>query len=314
MDVGEMFSSVSWADPLQPFDIEHLELFGNRDQGFQPHSQIPTQYDPETGAWGNPFLQAARLRKFTNTHRQSCFSLWKDLSSSVDQVRDQALGLLEAHSGDVVIVCDCGGTGARAASYEVVHGAPPLVHQLISWDSEEFGTRTVDMKFIDYLLNRSGLSWRTSSKSARDELDRFIVEEWEYGIKRTFRGDERDDINLQVPRRATSVIGRLRRTSSTLSIKPETILKFFEKTLETIEQVINAQFAALDAIGRKPNSIVLVGGMALSPCVFRHLCQKFDIMFHRPDMDGRSSFSQGVMELEYQNSVANRSPFLAEVE
>lgn len=76
------------------------------------------------------------------------------------------------------------------------------------------------MEFIDYLLNRSGLSWRTLSKSARDELDRFIVEEWEYGMKRTFRGDERDDINLQVPRRATSVIGRLRRTSSTLSIKP----------------------------------------------------------------------------------------------
>ena len=76
------------------------------------------------------------------------------------------------------------------------------------------------MEFIDYLLNRSGVSWRTSSKSARDELDRLIAEQWEYGIKRTFRGDERDDINLQVPRRATSVIGRLRRISSTLSIKP----------------------------------------------------------------------------------------------
>lgn len=88
---------MSWADPLHPFDIEHLELFGNRSSGFQPHSQIPTQYDPETGAWGDPFFQAARLRKFANTHRQSCFSLWKDLSSSVDQVRDQALGLLEAH-------------------------------------------------------------------------------------------------------------------------------------------------------------------------------------------------------------------------
>lgn len=125
---------------------------------------------------------------------------------------------------------------------------------------------------MDYLLNRSGLSWRTSSKSARDELDRIIAEEWEYDIKRRFRGDERHDIDLQVPRRATSVIGRLRRTSSTLSIKPfvfilpdmnpdlradfgarETILKFFEKTLETIEQVINAQLAALDDIGRKPN-------------------------------------------------------------
>ncbi|UPK96304.1 hypothetical protein LCI18_007239 [Fusarium solani-melongenae] len=407
MDVGEMFSSVSWADPLLPFRIEHLELFGNSSPGFQPQSQIPTQYGPETGAWGNPFLQAARLRESTNTHRQTCFSLWKDLASSVDQVRGQALGLLEAHvsalwqhfydklvvdivgyfnivislsvplgfpwdshnrvrdmvwnmvdgwtdgvyrligvdlmepmdaailnalraqhqreqllggpmimieSGDVVIVCDCGGTGARAASYHVVHGAPPLVHQLISWDSEEFGTRSVDMEFIDYLLNRSGLSWRTSSKSARDELDRLITKEWEYGIKRTFRGDERHDLNLQVPRRATSVIGRLRRTSSTLSIKPETILKFFEKTLEIIEQVINAQLVGLGAIGRKPNSIVLVGGMALSPCVFRHLRQKFDITFHRPDMDGRTSFSQGAMELEYQNSVANRSPFLAEVE
>ncbi|KAJ4227275.1 hypothetical protein NW759_004645 [Fusarium solani] len=408
MEVGEMFSSVSWADLSQPFDIEHPQLWS---QGggprFELYSQVPTQYDPETRVWGNPILQAARLRESTNTHRQTCFSLWKDLSSSLDQVRDQALRLLEAHvrglwvhflskladealgyfnlvvslalplgfpwdshdrirdmvwnvvdgrtdgfyrlirvdlvepmdaailnalraqhqreqtpggsirmieSEDVVIVCDCGGTGARAASYKVVHGAPPLVHQLISWDSEDFGTRSVDMEFIDYLLNRSGLSWRTSSKSARDELDGLIAEEWEYGIKRTFRGDERDDINLQVPRRAISVIGRLRRTSSTLLIKPKTILKFFEKTLETIEQVINAQLAALDAIGRKPNSIVLVGGMALSPCVFRHLCQKFNIMFHRPDMDGRSFFSQGVVELEYQNSVANRSPFLAEVE
>ncbi|EEU40993.1 uncharacterized protein NECHADRAFT_99311 [Fusarium vanettenii 77-13-4] len=316
MDVGEMFSSVSWADPVQlfDFDIKHVELFGSGDLGFSPHSQIPTQYDPETGAWGNPFLKAARLRKLTNTHRQSCFSLWKDLSSSIDQVRNQALGLLEVHSGDAVIVCDCGGTGARAASYEVLHAAPPLVHQLTSWDSEGFGTRSVDMEFIDYLLNRSGLSWRTSSKSARDELDRLIVEEWEYGIKRSFRGDERHDIDLQVPRRAIPVIRRLRRTSSTLSIRPETILKFFEKTLETIEQVVNAQLAALDAIGKKPNSIVLVGGMALSPCVFRHLRQKFDIAFHLPDMDGRSSFSQGVVELEYRHSVVNRSPFLAEVE
>ena len=76
------------------------------------------------------------------------------------------------------------------------------------------------MEFINYLLNSSGLSWRTSSRSALDELDHFIAREWEYGIKRTFRGDEKDGINLQVPRRATSVIGRLRRTSTTLSIKP----------------------------------------------------------------------------------------------
>lgn len=90
---------MSWADPVQlfDFDIKHVELFGSGDLGFSPHSQIPTQYDPETGAWGNPFLKAARLRKLTNTHRQSCFSLWKDLSSSIDQVRNQALGLLEVH-------------------------------------------------------------------------------------------------------------------------------------------------------------------------------------------------------------------------
>ncbi|RTE82838.1 hypothetical protein BHE90_002605 [Fusarium euwallaceae] len=404
MDVGEMFSFVSWADPLQPFDIEHLELFSYGQPGFQPHSQIPTQYDPETGAWGNPFLQAARLRKFTATQQQSCFSLWKDLRSNVDSVRGQALGVLRAHvrelwlhfysklveisgyfhivislsvplgftwdsrdqirdivwhvadgwtthrlirvdlmepmdaailnaltaqhgreqppggpmrmikSGDVVVVCDCGGTGVRTVSYEVVHGAPPLVHQLTKSISEEFGKHSVDMEFIDYLLNRSGLSWRTSSKSARDELDRLIVEEWEYGIKRTFRGDERDDINLQVPRRATSVIGRLRRTSSTLSIQRETVLNFFATTLMSIEATITSQLAELETIGRKPNSIVLVGGMALSPCVYRYLSEEFDITIRRPDMDGRSFFSRGVVELEYQHSVANRSPFLAEVE
>ncbi|RSL67720.1 hypothetical protein CEP54_003102 [Fusarium duplospermum] len=389
MDVGEMFSSVSWADPLQPFDIEHLELFRNREPGFQPHSQIPTQYDPETGVWGNPVLQAALLRNFTSTHGQGYFSFWRELGS---YDRDGALKLLEGYivgyfhiaislsvplgfpssqywindtvrnvvdrranddayrlirvdfmepmdaailnalraqqrmeqppggpirmiePGDVVIVCDCGGTGVRAVSYEVMHAAPPLVHQLTASNSGEFGKHSVDVEFIDYVLNRSGLSWRTSSKSARDELDRLIVEEWEYGIKRAFRGHEGDGITIQVPRRATSVIGRLRRTSSTLSIEPEMILKFFEKTLMIIEEVINTQLAELDAIGRKPNSIVLVGGMALSPYVYRHLCEKFDIGIYRPDMNGRAFFSQGVVELEYQHSVANRSPFLFEVE
>lgn len=91
------FSSFSWADPSQPFDVVHFETSGTRFSALQSRSQIPTQYSTE--GWGDPFSQAAQLRNFTNTHRQSCFSLWKDLSSSINQVRYRALGLLKGHLG-----------------------------------------------------------------------------------------------------------------------------------------------------------------------------------------------------------------------
>ncbi|KAF4416334.1 hsp70 family chaperone [Fusarium acutatum] len=185
-------------------------------------------------------------------------------------------------NGEIVVVRDCGGTGARALSYEIHTESPPLVQQLTTWNSETIGTHSVDMELTNYLLNQSSSNLGTS-RSALDELDFFIQTEWEYGLKRTFRGNETHDIILQLPRKAISALRRLQPSSNKLLIKPNVIRKCFEKSLMVIEKVIDAQFTALDAIGRKPNSILLVGGLAQSPYIVQHLQQKFDVMFHLPD-------------------------------
>ncbi|KAF5705871.1 hypothetical protein FGLOB1_7768 [Fusarium globosum] len=184
-------------------------------------------------------------------------------------------------NGEIVVVCDCGGTGARALSYEVHTESPPLVQQLTSWNAENFGTPSVDMEFINYLLNHSSSNLGTS-RSALNELDFFIETEWEYGLKRTFRGDDNHDIILQLPRKAISALKRLQPSSSRLLIKPKVVRKFFEKSLMAIEKVIDAQFAALEVIGRKPNSILLVGGLSQSPYIIQQLQKKFDVIFHLP--------------------------------
>lgn len=66
------FSSVSWVDISQHLDITSVD---------ETHFQTPTQYDRATEVWGDPALQAARLRESVNTPQQTCFSLWKDLCS-----------------------------------------------------------------------------------------------------------------------------------------------------------------------------------------------------------------------------------------
>ncbi|KAM0550337.1 hypothetical protein ACHAPJ_009008 [Fusarium lateritium] len=375
LDLGAVFSSVSWADSSTPDEIHQIHDWPHAAAISASDGQVPTQYDPETREWGNPRLQAARLRESANDSQKNYFSPLEDLGSSVDQIHKQAAELLTSYlgtlwnhavnkifaktgpwtlefilsisisvnfssdvqkrliraardaiaqngaqvfdinligpmeatvldalraqyrlqqfargpsvvikNGEIVVVCDCGGTGARALSYEVHRESPPLIQQLTSWNREEYGTHSVDMEFVNYLLSHSASDLGTS-RSALEDLDVFIQTEWEYGLKRTFRGDEKSDIVLQLPRNAISVLRQLQRSSNTLLIKPNTVRSFFERSLVAIERVISAQYAALEAMGKKSNviSILLVGGLAQSPYIIQHLQQKFDAMFHLPD-------------------------------
>ncbi|KAF5612420.1 chitin synthase activator [Fusarium subglutinans] len=374
IDLGSVFSSVSWADSSNPYEIYSIHDWPHAATISTSNGQVPTQYDLETKVWGSPRLQAARLRKSVNIPPKSCFSALEDFCSSVEPTRTQAAVFLTSYirslwslavheifsktqlwdlefilslaipvyfswdvksrllrvaydatvqndasqvvqinavgqmqaavlnslkaqyrldlsvrgpsivmeNGEIVVVCDCGGTGARAISYEVHTESPPLVRQLTAWNGERIGTHAVDMEFLNYLLNHSSSNLGTS-RSALAELDFFIQTEWEYGLKRTFRGDENHDIVLQLPRKAISTLRRLQPSSNKLLIKPSAVRKCFEKSLMAIEKVIDAQFAALEAIGRKPNSILLVGGLAQSPYIIQRLQQKFDVMFHLPD-------------------------------
>ncbi|RKL38811.1 hypothetical protein BFJ72_g6941 [Fusarium proliferatum] len=99
MDLGAMFSSVSWADSSNPYEIyaihdwPHAAAFSGSDD------QVPTQYDPETKVWGDPRMQAARLRKSVNTRQENCFSALEDLCSDVEPTRKQAAGFLTSYIG-----------------------------------------------------------------------------------------------------------------------------------------------------------------------------------------------------------------------
>ncbi|KAF4447232.1 hypothetical protein F53441_9219 [Fusarium austroafricanum] len=371
IDLGAVFSSVSWADFSNPDEIYQIQDWPHADAMSASDSKVPTQYDLETRVWGSPRLQAARLRKSGNDSQKNCFSVLEDLCNSAERTHKRAaefltsyLGTLWNHAANeifaktgpwalefslslsipvnffldvenrlmqaawdamarsgaskpvkisligqmeatvlnvlmaqkrleqsargpsivirnskIVVVCDCGGTGARALSYEVHTESPPLFQQLTSWNSEGYGTHSVDMEFINYLLNHSPSNLGTS-RSAQEELDFFIQTEWEYGLKRTFRGDEKRDIVLQLPRKAISALRRLQRSSNKLLIKPNT-------------------------------SILLVGGLARSPYIIQHLQQKFDVMFHLPN--DSSAISQGAIEAEFQRLLVQRSPMLAEL-
>ncbi|KAF5966272.1 Hsp70 chaperone protein [Fusarium bulbicola] len=362
IDLGAVFSSVSWADSSNPYEIYSIRYWPHAAADLASDAQVPTQYDLETKVWGNPRSQAARLRKSVDEPQKNCFSALEDFCSSVEPTCKQAAGFLTSYirslwshavreifsrtqlwdlafmlslaipvyfssdaknrllrvaydatvqndasqvveinvvgqmqaailnplkaqyrldrsargpsivmeNAEIVVVCDCGGTGARAISYEVHTESPPLVRQLTAWNGERIGTHAVDMEFLNYLLNHSSSNLGTS-RSALAELDFFIQTEWEYGLKRTFRGDENHDIVLQLPRKAISTLRRLQPSSNKLSIKPNVVRKCFEKSLMAIEKVIDAQFTALEAIGRKPNSILLVGGLAQSPYIIQHL-------------------------------------------
>ncbi|KAF5249275.1 hypothetical protein FANTH_5356 [Fusarium anthophilum] len=403
IDLGAVFSSVSWADSSNPYEINSIHDWPHAAAISASDAQVPTQYDLETKIWGNPRLQAAGLRKSVNIPPKSCFSALKDFCSSVEPTCKQAAGFLTSYirslwshavreifsrtrlwdlafilslaipvyfssdaknrllrvaydatvqndasqvveinvvgqmqaailnslkaqyrldrsargpsivmeNGEIVVVCDCGGTGARAISYEIHTESPPLVRQLTAWNGERIGTHSVDMEFLNYLLNHSSSNLGTS-RSALAELDFFIQTEWEYGLKRTFRGDENHDIVLQLPRKAIFTLRRLQPSANELLIKPSVVRKCFEKSLMAIEKVIHAQFAALEAIGTKPNSILLVGGLAQSPYIVQCLQQKFDVMFHLPD--DSSAVSRGVIEFEFQRILAQRVPIIAELE
>ncbi|KAF5685175.1 chitin synthase activator [Fusarium circinatum] len=374
IDLGSVFSSVSWADSSNPYEIYPIHDWPHAAVISASDGQVPTQYDLETKVWGNPRSQAARLRKSVDEPQKNCFSALEDFCSSVESTRKQAAGFFTCYirslwshavheifsrtqlsdlefilslaipvyfssevnnrllrvaydatvlndasqvveingigqmqaailnslkaqyrigrsargpsivmeNGEIVVVCDCGGTGARAISYEVHTESPPLVRQLTAWNEERIGTHSVDMEFLNYLLDHSSSNLGTS-RSALAELDFFIQTEWEYGLKRTFRGDENHEIVLQLPRKAISTLIRLQPSSNKLSIKPGVVRKCFEKSLMAIEKVIHTQFAALEAIGTRPNSILLVGGLAQSPYIIQRLQQKFDVMFHLPD-------------------------------
>ncbi|CAK7266027.1 hypothetical protein SEPCBS57363_001884 [Sporothrix epigloea] len=174
----------------------------------------------------------------------------------------------EMSVGETFMVVDCGGGTIDIISYKVMQTSPFVIREAVKGDGKLCGAFLVDDKFEQYMRNQSGLRFENCDPA---DFRRFVYDEWETGIKRSFTNSElQPEYHLHPPIKALSKINRFKGNNKYL-LKRSKIVDFFDETYQGIHQLISEQNAKIVAQeGRPPKKIILVGGLGSS----RYLSQR----------------------------------------
>ncbi|CAK7221496.1 hypothetical protein SEUCBS140593_004589 [Sporothrix eucalyptigena] len=176
--------------------------------------------------------------------------------------------------GETFMVVDCGGGTIDIISYKVVQTSPFVIHEAVKGDGKLCGAFMVDDKFEHHMRNQSGLQFKNCDPS---DFRKFVYDEWENAIKRSFTNSElQPEYFLHPPMKAFSAVNRLRGNNKYV-LKRNTIVGFFDDTYQGIRQLINDQNKKIVAQeGKPPKKILLVGGLGSSRYLFKKLQTEYN--------------------------------------
>ncbi|ERT02725.1 hypothetical protein HMPREF1624_01026 [Sporothrix schenckii ATCC 58251] len=171
--------------------------------------------------------------------------------------------------GETFMVVDCGGGTIDIISYKVMQKTPFVIHEAVKGDGKLCGAFMVDDKFENHMKHMSGLKFDNCDPA---DFRKFVYEEWEYAIKRSFTGSEtQQEFYLHPPIKAFSAFSRFKGNNKFV-LKRSTIVDFFDDTYQGIRQLINDQNKKIVAQeGKPPKKIILVGGLGSSRYLLRKL-------------------------------------------
>lgn len=154
--------------------------------------------------------------------------------------------------GETFMVVDCGGGTIDIISYKVVQTTPFVIHEAVKGDGKLCGAFMVDDKFEHHMKNLSGLKFENCDPA---DFRKFVYEEWEYAIKRSFTGSEtQQEYYLHPPIKAFSAFSRFKGNNKFV-LKRSTIVDFFDTTYQGIRQLINDQNQKIVAQEGKPPKV-----------------------------------------------------------
>ncbi|CAK7266298.1 hypothetical protein SEPCBS119000_001954 [Sporothrix epigloea] len=174
----------------------------------------------------------------------------------------------EMSVGETFMVVDCGGGTIDIISYKVMQTSPFVIREAVKGDGKLCGAFLVDDKFELYMRNKSGLRFENCDPA---DFRKFVYDEWETGIKRSFtNSDLQSEFYLHPPIKALSKMNRFKGNNKHV-LKRSSIVGFFDETYQGIHQLIDDQNNKIIAQeGRSPKKIILVGGLGSS----RYLSQR----------------------------------------
>ncbi|CAK7222239.1 hypothetical protein SBRCBS47491_004798 [Sporothrix bragantina] len=171
--------------------------------------------------------------------------------------------------GETFMVVDCGGGTIDIISYKIVQTSPFVIHEAVKGDGKLCGAFLVDDKFENYMRHLSGLRFENCEPA---DFRKFVYDEWETAIKRSFTNSElQPEFYLHPPIKALSKMNRFKGNNKHV-LRRSTIVGFFDETYQGIRQLINDQNKKIVAQeGKPPKKIILVGGLGSSRYLFQRL-------------------------------------------
>lgn len=158
----------------------------------------------------------------------------------------------EMSVGETFMVVDCGGGTIDIISYKVMQTSPFVIREAVKGDGKLCGAFLVDDKFEQYMRNQSGLRFENCDPA---DFRRFVYDEWETGIKRSFTNSElQPEYHLHPPIKALSKINRFKGNNKYL-LKRSKIVDFFDETYQGIHQLISEQNAKIVAQEGRPPKV-----------------------------------------------------------
>ncbi|KAJ2894884.1 hypothetical protein MKZ38_007107 [Zalerion maritima] len=199
--------------------------------------------------------------------------------------------------GAVFVVCDCGGGTVDMSSYKIKSLTPFEIAESVQGDgnspaqaklawqllvSEKLtmlapigklcGGFLADEAFERHMKLKAGLTFKDKDEGHFRE---FVQSTWESKLKRRFNGKESSEFAIRPPLRSLSVTKRIapgKGRPDGLRLSGSHVRQFFARSLDGIQDVLKRQVDQVErSEGKKPDSILLVGGLGSSPYIFNQL-------------------------------------------
>ncbi|EGZ71801.1 hypothetical protein NEUTE2DRAFT_110759 [Neurospora tetrasperma FGSC 2509] len=179
----------------------------------------------------------------------------------------------EIEVGETFIVCDCGGGTVDIISYRVKSTDPFQIEEAVRGDGKLCGAFLADSAFERWIKAKSGLKFDNVDE---EEFRAFLQDEWEYTMKRAFSGKEnQSSFAIRPPSKAMKKL-KLKTKGGTFPISKDTLKEIYSKPWNGTRELISGQEKRIvEAYGKPPKKILLVGGLGASPYLYWQLHAQF---------------------------------------
>ncbi|KAH7341154.1 hypothetical protein BKA66DRAFT_544029 [Pyrenochaeta sp. MPI-SDFR-AT-0127] len=186
--------------------------------------------------------------------------------------------------GDIIVICDAGGGTVDIVTYEVDR-VDPSIHlgEAISNEMDLCGSIFLDegfLKYVEELIGKDKLS------RLPKDVHHSLMRTWEQQIKTQFDNNT-PEIPVIIPHEISKIIkhplnrfkkgkGRENLTGDTMRFSSEIIKGIFDPVMRDILLLVNTQASeTIKTMSRKPNAILLVGGLGGNKFLYQRLRAEF---------------------------------------